>query len=348
MYFSIPSYNFNNFYRSNCIYKAYKTLEVSLALVKKAIKEEREDELFYDYLISVAPTEEEKNIIATIRDDERKHNKYFREIYEFYTGESISLQSNENFIKPEFYIDGIRKAKLGELGAVEKYRDIRAGIPHEYYRDMVFEILTDELKHSHKYDYILYLSLLNKATSKNESLKTSNFSFKTEFIAEEAIQIAKNLGIDFSKEKFDLNQFIMGLNTELEHGKKSPLTNVTEDDPLITAKIALAHLHEFPDYYTRLAKLEEEAKAYWSTPRNYFRRTKEFTLSEIAQYDGTMEKPAYVAINGIVYDVSDNPKWSGAVHYGLSAGKDLSSQFESCHGVISKLANLPKVGVLKL
>ena len=78
------------------------------------------------------------------------------------------------------------------------------------------------------------------------------------------------------------------------------------------------------------------------------RQAREFTLSELAQYDGTMGKPAYVAVNGIVYDVSANSKWSGATHFGLAAGKDLSSQFESCHGVASsKLAKLPKVGILK-
>lgn len=79
-----------------------------------------------------------------------------------------------------------------------------------------------------------------------------------------------------------------------------------------------------------------------------YRKQKEFTLSELAQYDGTMGKPAYVAVYGIVYDVSNNPTWSRATHYGLTAGKDLSSEFESCHGVESKLAKLPKVGILKV
>lgn len=171
---------------------------------------------------------------------------------------------------------------------------------------------------------------------------------KTSFTTAEAIKIARQLGIDFSKEKFDVEQFRMGLDVELEHGLRDPFTNVTGNDPILTGKIALAHLREFPDYYTRLKKFEEEAKAYWSTKREYYRQTKEFTLSELAQYDGTMGKPAYVAVNGIVYDVSGNPKWSGAKHFGLTPGKDLSSQFGSCHGVTSsKLAKLPKVGVLK-
>jgi mannose-6-phosphate isomerase-like protein (cupin superfamily)/predicted heme/steroid binding protein len=92
---------------------------------------------------------------------------------------------------------------------------------------------------------------------------------------------------------------------------------------------------------------EEHRGDYRQKKQKNSRQTKEFTLSELAQYDGTMGKPAYVAVNGIVYDVSANSKWSGAVHYGLTAGKDLSSQFENCHSSASKLAKLPKVGVLK-
>lgn len=82
-------------------------------------------------------------------------------------------------------------------------------------------------------------------------------------------------------------------------------------------------------------------------PQVICRQTKEFTLSELAQYDGTMGKPAYVAVNGIVYDVSNEATWGGASHFGLMAGKDLSSQFQGCHGNISVLAKLPRVGILK-
>jgi hypothetical protein len=55
----------------------------------------------------------------------------------------------------------------------------------------------------------------------------------------------------------------MGMDVELEHGKVDPHTNVSDDDPLVTGKIALAHLNEFPDYYDRLTKMEEEAEEYW-------------------------------------------------------------------------------------
>lgn len=70
----------------------------------------------------------------------------------------------------------------------------------------------------------------------------------------EAKRIGEILGINWSK--FDLNQFKIGMEVELEHGSISPLTNVTNDDMITTGKITLAHLNELPDYYTRLRKIE--------------------------------------------------------------------------------------------
>ncbi len=81
------------------------------------------------------------------------------------------------------------------------------------------------------------------------------------FSAEQAKKIGEELGIDWSK--FDIEQFRRGMDVELEHGLCDPNTNVSNDDPLITGKIALAHLNEFPDYYTRLDKMEEQAEEYW-------------------------------------------------------------------------------------
>ena len=79
------------------------------------------------------------------------------------------------------------------------------------------------------------------------------------FTIEEAKNIGEKIGIDWSK--FDVEQFRMGLDVELEHGLIDPNTNVTNDDPIMTGKITLAHLNEFTDYYTRLCKMEEEAEA---------------------------------------------------------------------------------------
>jgi len=81
---------------------------------------------------------------------------------------------------------------------------------------------------------------------------------KKHFTTEQARAIGVTLDIDWSR--FDVEQFRMGLDVELEHGSHDPFTDVTHDDPIITGKIALAHLNEFADYYTRLEKMEHEAE----------------------------------------------------------------------------------------
>ena len=87
------------------------------------------------------------------------------------------------------------------------------------------------------------------------------------FTAEEARQIGAEIGIDWETAPFDVEQFRSGMDVELEHGFQDLLTNVTGDDPHVTGKIARAHLNEFPDYYARLARMEEEAKRDWSQER---------------------------------------------------------------------------------
>jgi hypothetical protein len=82
------------------------------------------------------------------------------------------------------------------------------------------------------------------------------------FSLDEAKRIGDALGIDWHA--FDVPQFQAGLEVELEHGARDVQTNVTDDDALITGKIALAHLKEFPDYYTRLSAMEKEADEFWA------------------------------------------------------------------------------------
>ena len=80
------------------------------------------------------------------------------------------------------------------------------------------------------------------------------------FTTDEARRIGEEIGIEWASSPFDVEQFRMGMDVELEHGLHDLLTNVTGDEPTVTGKIALAHLKEFPDYYTRLAKMEAEAR----------------------------------------------------------------------------------------
>jgi hypothetical protein len=77
---------------------------------------------------------------------------------------------------------------------------------------------------------------------------------------EEARAIGERIGIDWGAGDVDLEQFRMGVSVELEHGSQDPSTDVTHDDEIITGKIALAHLREIPDYYTRLAAMERDAE----------------------------------------------------------------------------------------
>ena len=87
------------------------------------------------------------------------------------------------------------------------------------------------------------------------------------FTAEEARRLGQEIGIDWPSAPFDVEQFRQGMVVELEQGLHDPRTNVTDDDPVFTGKIALAHLNEFPDYYTRLSLMEAEAEREQSRGR---------------------------------------------------------------------------------
>jgi hypothetical protein len=83
--------------------------------------------------------------------------------------------------------------------------------------------------------------------------------------ADQASRTGAQLGVDWKT--VDPEQFRRGLEVEMEHGARDPQTNVTDDDMVLTGKIAWAHLKEFPDYYTRLDQMETEADAYWASRR---------------------------------------------------------------------------------
>jgi hypothetical protein len=92
-------------------------------------------------------------------------------------------------------------------------------------------------------------------------------SGNSRFTAEEARATGERIGIDWATSPFDVEQFRMGMDVELEHGTQDPETNVTDDDVVMTGKIARAHLNEFPDYYSRLAVMEGEAEAHWASEK---------------------------------------------------------------------------------
>ena len=91
-------------------------------------------------------------------------------------------------------------------------------------------------------------------------MSNESTSDRAGFSADEARRVGEEIGVDWDQSPFDVEQFRQGMDVELEHGLQDLLTNVTGDEPTVTGKIALAHLKEFPDYYTRLARMEEEAR----------------------------------------------------------------------------------------
>lgn len=153
-------------------------LQMALNDIRKAVQGEREDELFYDYLIREAPTTDEKTIISSIRDDERKHNRMFRMIYKDFSDEELPAGEEEAFEKPESYLDGIKKALFGELAAVERYKIIRRMLPGPY-KELLFDIITDELRHASKYNYLFTLNSTMKNSSMNGSLMRQNTTNKS-------------------------------------------------------------------------------------------------------------------------------------------------------------------------
>lgn len=88
---------------------------------------------------------------------------------------------------------------------------------------------------------------------------------KKKFTLAEARAIGERLGIKWNE--VELEEFHRGLAVELEHGSRDPDTDVTHNDSQLTGKIAWAHLKEFPDYYTRLDRLEAEADRFWTAKR---------------------------------------------------------------------------------
>lgn len=133
-------------------------LQRALELIRKALAGETKDRLFYEFLLEQAPNPTERNIIASIRDDEIKHFAMFRQIYREITGQNPTPLGEEEFEEPENYLAGIAEALFGELSAVEMYRQIYFALRKRSHRDMLFEIITDELKHATKWNFLYTLN----------------------------------------------------------------------------------------------------------------------------------------------------------------------------------------------
>lgn len=143
-------------------YPSTAQFKEAVNLINSSIENEQADAMFYTWLIQNIPTSLEGNkrvdiaqTIQGIANDEKLHNEILRSMYRQLTSEEPQVQaSEETFQMPNSFEEGIVKALKGEVEAVRKYRKIMAGMPDNSYRDQVFSILTDELRHGILYNYI--------------------------------------------------------------------------------------------------------------------------------------------------------------------------------------------------
>jgi rubrerythrin len=173
MYPNYNMYNPNQYYGgfSDCNFKNNNepvvnlyseeiiNLNQAIELIKQSVGDEREDELFYDTLINQAPTENEKEIIRSIRDDERKHNQILRDLYYSFTGQVIPQNAapiNVTSDNQMSYKENLEKALFGELNAVKKYRRIMGTMPSGSSYTLLMSIMTDELRHACKYNFLIH------------------------------------------------------------------------------------------------------------------------------------------------------------------------------------------------
>ncbi|MFD0670744.1 ferritin family protein [Cohnella sp. GCM10027633] len=149
-------YYVNYYWRTTSLVPVWLTTpQQAIELIKESVQGERSDELFYDQLIKMAPNAQQAAVIASIRDDERSHNRMFRQMYRDFTGSEITGSVDEDIPVVKSYMGGLQQAFDGELAAVEKYRRIWFGLPHGIYKDTLYGIIVDEQKHAAKYNNLL-------------------------------------------------------------------------------------------------------------------------------------------------------------------------------------------------
>ncbi len=144
----------NAYYRSQT--RDSKTDEI-LEIILESLGNERDDEVFYEFLINSTPRREDKEIISTIRDDEKKHRTLLSEIYKNLTGmyPKVESSSESNTTNKITYMEGLEKAFMDELKAFEKYRKVLANMADKDNYNKMFEIMSDEMKHAIKYNYLI-------------------------------------------------------------------------------------------------------------------------------------------------------------------------------------------------
>ena len=149
-------------------YPTGEQLANAISLIGSSIENEKSDAMFYEWLINNVPNnigeKARQDIIKTItgiKEDEQMHNKIFKSMYKQLTGNEAPIPMEEEFVPPANFTEGIIKALKGETEAVRRYRTIMSGLPDNSYRDAVFNILTDEIRHGILYNYVYTTTIMS-------------------------------------------------------------------------------------------------------------------------------------------------------------------------------------------
>lgn len=158
-------YNYNCRYlrknrNSNVVDDEIISLNVALEQIKSSIMDERKDELFYENLITMATDENSRDIISSIRDDEKRHNEILRFVYSNISGNVVEIPEEEITIEEMTYADSIEKSLLEEVAAVKKYRRIMGAMPNSKMYTLLMSILTDEIRHASLYNYLISKNMM--------------------------------------------------------------------------------------------------------------------------------------------------------------------------------------------
>lgn len=142
-------------------------LNEALNIIRESIMDEAEDAAFYTMMMNQTMQDEDREIIQSIIDDEKKHNMMLRQIYFALTGSNVPTQQANVAMKENTYLNNLRKALFGELDAIKKYRKVLAAMSDKENYNKMMEIMTDEITHANKYNYLITKYMVNQEESKN-------------------------------------------------------------------------------------------------------------------------------------------------------------------------------------
>lgn len=192
------TYGENNLNSYNAAVEYRKeNFDMAVKYMEEIIGKEKIDDKFYEYLLDLASTKEEKEIIKSIKDDKIKHNKILNKIYTELTRKNIEYQEMGNLKKPQNFVEGITEALFSQITLIGKYRKIMMSIPYFVYRDMLLAIITDAIKHGIKYNYLLCLNNCNK---KNNVDRKEKLTKKVNEVSDSIAEIG-NTVLSKTKEK---------------------------------------------------------------------------------------------------------------------------------------------------